>query len=236
MSTQPDLLDALQARLGEHAAALAVDVFAAWATGTATEIAAGGCSCPEDHDAHAAHFGHVAMVLRNVYDAKPLTEGDETLIVLPRPAYEPYGLDLEGGAFGDDDTEGWQVVPYSSARRWPCTLNEADSILFRGAPGHISFAEARRFGVALIMVSDLAEARMGGEVVSRPLGSPTLLAGSAYVNTDDGYPRLTCSECGASIYYIRGGDDFADLNAKVAEHTCPPAASLSDTGEADTRG
>jgi hypothetical protein len=87
---------------------------------------------------------------------------DQASIVVPRPTEEPYGLDLEGGAYGDDHELGWQVVPYSSVRSWPSEASEADSILFRGAPGHISFAEARRFGAALIALADWAEAANGG--------------------------------------------------------------------------
>ncbi|MFI6594912.1 hypothetical protein ACIBHX_01620 [Nonomuraea sp. NPDC050536] len=86
-----------------------------------------------------------------------VVEGEQTPIVLARPDVSFLGLDFEGGAF-DDDADGWQVVAYSSTAKWPCPVKDADSVLFRGAPGHISFTEARRFAAALVAIADAAEA------------------------------------------------------------------------------
>jgi hypothetical protein len=86
-----------------------------------------------------------------------VVEGEEAPIVLPRPDTSFLGLDFEGSAFDDDDALGWQVVPYSTARKWNCEVEDADSILFRGAPGVISPAEARRFAAALAAMADTVE-------------------------------------------------------------------------------
>lgn len=87
------LVGALQARLGEYGQKLAIDVFAAWATSAAVEaeeISQRGCfldaRCPEDHAANVRHFQHVALVLRNAYEAKPLVEGEQTPIAPNRAA------------------------------------------------------------------------------------------------------------------------------------------------------
>lgn len=69
---------------------------------------------------------------------------------------------LEGGVFGNDDNCGWQICPYNSARRWPCKLEDADSILVRGAlempdangQGHIDTREGRRMAYALLAMCD----------------------------------------------------------------------------------
>ncbi|MFF0864211.1 hypothetical protein ACFYUV_20805 [Nonomuraea sp. NPDC003560] len=96
--------------------------------------------------------------LPEVHFRAVVVEGETDPIVLPRPDTSFLGLDFEGGAFGDDDAEGWQVVPYSTQRRWTCSVQEANCVEFRGAPGRISFAEARRFAAALVAVADAAEA------------------------------------------------------------------------------
>ena len=84
------------------------------------------------------------------------------------------GLELEGSSFRDEDAPGWQVVPFNSTRMKTCNPGgDADSVLVRGARympvegfGHISFAEARRMGAALIALADVHEAaaqKAGGE-------------------------------------------------------------------------
>jgi hypothetical protein len=84
--------------------------------------------------------------------------GEAVPIVLPRLNTVEYSDDFEGGAFDDDDREGWQAVHYSHAKQRTCFPWEADSILFRGAPGVISPAEARRFAAALASLADGVEA------------------------------------------------------------------------------
>ncbi len=97
-----------------------------------------------------------------------VVEGDQTPIIVPRPDLDDK-MALEGNSFEGDDTRGWQVVPYSSTEKWVCWLADADSLLIRGASympvdgaGHVSFAEARRMGAALIALADQAEAQSGG--------------------------------------------------------------------------
>lgn len=94
--------------------------------------------------------------LRELRDIR--AKGKPEPIVLERPDASFRGLDFEGGAFADPDAPGWQVVPYSSAREWPCVISDADAVQFRGAPGVISFAEARRMAAALVATADYAEA------------------------------------------------------------------------------
>lgn len=94
--------------------------------------------------------------LRDLRDIR--AKGKPEPIVLERPDASFRGLDFEGGAFADPDAPGWQVVPYSSAREWPCVISDADAVQFRGAPGVISFAEARRMAAALVATADHAEA------------------------------------------------------------------------------
>lgn len=96
--------------------------------------------------------------------AATAAQTDEHLIVLPRPSDpDGDGLDYEGGSYEDDDETGWQVVPYSSTKNWVCRVEEADSVLFRGAGGptvggsHISLREARRFAAALAALADRVE-------------------------------------------------------------------------------
>lgn len=82
-----------------------------------------------------------------------------------------YSEDYEGPAFGDEDAHGWQVLPYSSTKNWPCDEEEADSILVRGArfkpeegAGHISAHEARRMARALMVLANKIEKKGSGDV------------------------------------------------------------------------
>jgi hypothetical protein len=114
---------------------------------------------------NAEYDGYVARA--QVHATLALAAGtaartDEHLIVLPRPKDSRCrGLDFEGGSYEDDNSTGWQVVPYSTDKNWVCSVEEADSVLFRGADGliggHISFYEARRFAAALAALADRAE-------------------------------------------------------------------------------
>ncbi|MGR6922653.1 hypothetical protein ACU635_51080 [[Actinomadura] parvosata] len=99
--------------------------------------------------------------VRELQDAR--AAGKSQPIVLERPDAADISLDFEGGAFDDPDAPGWQVVPYSTARAWTCDISEADAVEFRGAPGVISFAEARRMAAALAATADYAEHGPKGE-------------------------------------------------------------------------
>lgn len=97
-----------------------------------------------------------------------VVEGDTVPVIAPRPDITN-GLELEGVSFHDDAAPGWQVVPYNSAAGQTCMLADADSVLIRGAQympvdgaGHISWAEVRRMGAALLALADAHERAQAG--------------------------------------------------------------------------
>lgn len=92
----------------------------------------------EDKDA-AVHFRAVVV------------KGDQAPIVASRPDLANENA-LQGPRIGEqpwDYPDGWSV-------------HAANHVTFGGC-GEISFAEARRFGAALIALADRAEAQAGGE-------------------------------------------------------------------------
>lgn len=132
--------------------ALIVQGFTGWSDGTPWDSVLGA--------SFALIFG--SRFVSDLRDARAKRSGERPPIVLARPDASFLGMDFEGGAFDDPGAPGWQVVPYSTARAWPCGIADADTVLFRGAPGIISFAESRRMAAALVATADYAEAAQKG--------------------------------------------------------------------------
>ena len=90
--------------------------------------------------------------LPEVHFRAVVVEGDRAPIVAARPDVDDHTA-VQGPRFGEDAGEsiqnGWSV-------------GATNHVIFGGS-GHISFAEARRMGAALIALADQAEAQAGGE-------------------------------------------------------------------------
>ncbi|OPG13692.1 hypothetical protein [Microbispora sp. GKU 823] len=107
-----------------------------------------------DWDIRAHADGHIVAFALDHGDGvgefrAVVVEGDEVPVVAERP----YDLDnpenLNGPHFDGGDRLGWHVFA-------------TDHVVFGGS-GHISWAEARQFGAALIALADRHESAQGGE-------------------------------------------------------------------------
>ncbi|MEV0306470.1 hypothetical protein [Nonomuraea fuscirosea] len=82
------------------------------------------------------------------------------LIVLGRPDVVDT-RNLEGGSYEDSERVGWEVAPADERGR-ATRRADAAGVTFQGS-GHISWAEARRMGAALIALAEASQASQAGQ-------------------------------------------------------------------------